>query len=156
MSRSIQQAQKGFTLMELMIVVAIIGILASVALPAYQDYVARAQMSEALTLASGPKVAISEVFAQNGSCPVNGSDGIAPAADIKGKYVDSVTTGGAAATGGGCTIVALISSSTASKGIQGKTLTLALSNADKGSNVWTCTTSAAQKYAPKACTSTAT
>ena len=144
--------QKGFTLIELMIVVAIIGILAAVALPAYQDYVARSQMAEALTLASGPKVAISEVFAQNGTCPTNGTSGIAAATDIKGKYVDSVTTGGTASDAGGCTIEALISSTTASKGIQGKKLTLTLSNADKGSNVWTCTTDALQKYAPKACT----
>ncbi|MFT4193581.1 pilin [Ottowia sp.] len=145
-------AQQGFTLIELMIVVAIIGILAAVALPAYQDYVARSQMAEALTLASGPKVAISEVFAQNGTCPANGSDGIAAATDINGKYVTQVVTGGTATAAGGCTIVATISSTTASKGIQGATLTLTLSNADKGSNVWTCTTSAAQKYAPKACT----
>lgn len=146
--------QKGFTLIELMIVVAIIGILAAIAIPAYQDYIARSQMSEAMTLAGGVKGNVAEVFAQNGTCPTNGTNGIATATDIKGKYVDSVTTAGTAVASGGCTITALMSSSTVSKGIQGKNLVLTLSNADKGSNVWTCTSSAEQKFLPKACTGT--
>ena len=111
-------------------------------------------MSEAMTLAGGVKGNVAEVFAQNGTCPTNGTNGIATATDIKGKYVDSVTTAGTAAASGGCTITALMSSSTVSKGIQGKNLVLTLSNADKGSNVWTCTSSAEQKYLPKACTGT--
>jgi type IV pilus assembly protein PilA len=146
--------QGGFTLIELMIVVAIIAILAAIAIPAYQDYIARAQMSEALTLASGQKVAISEVFAQDASCPANGTNGIAAATDINGKYVAQVATGGTAAAAGGCTIIATLKATGVSKGLQSKTLTLTLSNADKGSNVWTCTSSAAQKYLPKACTGT--
>ncbi len=64
-------AQKGFTLIELMIVVAIIGILAAIAIPAYQDYTARAQLSEAMTLASGLKTKVSDIFSQDGSCPAN-------------------------------------------------------------------------------------
>ncbi|WP_415162475.1 pilin [Ottowia sp.] len=135
-----------------MIVVAIIGILAAIALPAYQDYVSRAQMTEALTLTSGLKAPISETFAQNGTCPGNGSSGIAAASDINGKYVTSVTAGGTADATGGCTIVALLNNNNTSPGLQGKTLTLTLSNADKGSNVWVCTTTASQKYAPRACT----
>jgi len=148
------QMQKGFTLIELMIVVAIIGILAAIAIPAYQDYIARSQMSEALSLASGLKTNVSEVFAQDGTCPANttATEGIAAATDIKGNYVVSVTTGGTAAASGGCTIVAKMNSTGVSKGIQGATLTLTLSNADKGSNVWACTSSAAQKYLPKSCT----
>ena len=144
--------QAGFTLIELMIVIAIIGILAAIALPAYQDYVSRAQMTEALTLSSGLKSSVSETFAQNGTCPVNGSAGIALATNIKGKFVTSVTTGGAATATGGCTIIALINNSNTAPGLQGKTLTLTLSNADKGSNVWTCTSTALQKHAPRACT----
>lgn len=147
--------QSGFTLIELMIVIAIIAILAAIAIPAYQDYIARAQMSEAMTLASGPKVAVSEVFAQDGTCPANGTNGIATATDINGKYVHSVTTGGAAAAAGGCTITALMKSSGVAEGIKGKNLVLTLSNADKGSNVWTCTSNAEQKYLPKACSAAA-
>jgi type IV pilus assembly protein PilA len=153
-----QSVQKGFTLIELMIVVAIIGILAAVAIPAYQDYVARAQMSEALSLADGLKTNVNTVFAQAGTCPANtaASEGIAIDTDIKGTYVLKVTTGGTVVTGGGCTIVATMKDSGVAAGIVSKTLTLTLSNADKGSNVWTCTSNAAQKYLPKACTGSGT
>ena len=150
-----KQVQKGFTLIELMIVVAIIGILAAVAIPAYQDYIARSQMSEAMTLASGLKTNVSEVFSQNGTCPTNGNDGIATATDIKGNYVSQVATGGTAAASGGCTITATMKSSDVSTGIQGETLTLTLSNADTGSYVWECTSSADQKFLPSSCTSSA-
>ncbi|MFS8371910.1 pilin [Xanthomonas campestris] len=146
--------QQGFTLIELMIVIAIIAILAAIAIPAYQDYIARAQMSEAMTLASGQKVGVSEVFANNGTCPANGANGFAADTDINGKYVAKVTVGGTAAAGGGCTIVATMKATGVSTGIQSRTLTLTLSNADKGSNVWECKSSAAQKYLPTACTGT--
>jgi type IV pilus assembly protein PilA len=149
-----KSVQKGFTLIELMIVVAIIGILAAVAIPAYQDYVARAQMSEALTLADGLKTNVNTIFAQDGTCPANtaAANGIAKDTDINGSYVAKVTTGGTAAAGGGCTIVATMKSTGVSTGIQSATVTLTLSNANNGSNVWTCTSSAAQKYVPKSCT----
>ncbi|EOG0787058.1 pilin, partial [Neisseria gonorrhoeae] len=84
--------QKGFTLIELMIVIAIVGILAAVALPAYQDYTARAQVSEAILLAEGQKSAVTEYYLNNGKWPENNtSAGVASASDIKGKYVKSVT-----------------------------------------------------------------
>ncbi|ENS6367780.1 pilin [Neisseria gonorrhoeae] len=84
--------QKGFTLIELMIVIAIVGILAAVALPAYQDYTARAQVSEAILLAEGQKSAVTEYYLNNGEWPKdNTSAGVASPADIKGKYVESVT-----------------------------------------------------------------
>ncbi|KTT62738.1 fimbrial protein [Pseudomonas oryzihabitans] len=148
------KAQKGFTLIELMIVVAIIGILAAIAIPAYQDYIARAQMSEAMTLADGQKVKVSEVFSQNGTCPDNSTAavaGIDKATDINGKYVLSVTTGGTATTAGACTIAAKMKSSGVAGGIVSKTVTLTLSNADKGSYVWTCTSDADKKYVPTSC-----
>lgn len=148
-------AQKGFTLIELMIVVAIIGILAAIAIPAYQDYIARSQMTEAMNLASGMKTNVAEVFAQNGTCPTNGTSGIPAATDINGKYVLSVTTAGTSSATGGCTIQATMrGAGSVSKGIESDTLTLTLGNADKGSNTWTCTSSAPQKYLPKACTGT--
>ncbi|MBJ7764013.1 pilin [Neisseria meningitidis] len=83
--------QKGFTLIELMIVIAIVGILAAVALPAYQDYTARAQVSEAILLAEGQKSAVTEYYLNHGEWPGdNSSAGVATSADIKGKYVKSV------------------------------------------------------------------
>ncbi|EPI8148930.1 pilin [Neisseria gonorrhoeae] len=83
--------QKGFTLIELMIVIAIVGILAAVALPAYQDYTARAQVSEAILLAEGQKSAVTEYYLNNGKWPANNGDaGVASASDIKGKYVKEV------------------------------------------------------------------
>ncbi|ENS5902386.1 pilin [Neisseria gonorrhoeae] len=79
--------QKGFTLIELMIVIAIVGILAAVALPAYQDYTARAQVSEAILLAEGQKSAVTEYYLNNGIWPENNGDAGTDAvtADTTGK-----------------------------------------------------------------------
>ncbi|MDO6060764.1 pilin, partial [Neisseria gonorrhoeae] len=83
--------QKGFTLIELMIVIAIVGILAAVALPAYQDYTARAQVSEAILLAEGQKSAVTEYYLNHGEWPEdNTSAGVASASKIIGKYVKQV------------------------------------------------------------------
>jgi type IV pilus assembly protein PilA len=92
-----KKIQRGFTLIELMIVVAIIGILAAIAIPAYQDYTIRAQVTEGLNLAAAAKAAVAETFAQRGTWPVaNVNAGLSAAASITGKYVTSVTV----ATGG--------------------------------------------------------
>jgi type IV pilus assembly protein PilA len=98
-----KKMQKGFTLIELMIVVAIIGILAAIAIPAYQNYTIRAQVTEGLSLAEGWKTSISEYFAQNGTFPTGASAAaVVPAGDIaitgatSGKYVSNVTVGPAA------------------------------------------------------------
>ncbi|EMT1070547.1 pilin, partial [Neisseria gonorrhoeae] len=83
--------QKGFTLIELMIVIAIVGILAAVALPAYQDYTARAQVSEAILLAEGQKSAVTEYYLNHGKWPEdNDKAGVASSSSIKGKYVKEV------------------------------------------------------------------
>jgi type IV pilus assembly protein PilA len=85
--------QKGFTLIELMIVVAIIGILAAIAIPAYQDYTIRAQVSEGLTLAADIKAGIAEYVAQVGDWPVTLAEaglGSAVLTDKQGRYVNSV------------------------------------------------------------------
>ena len=87
-----KQLQKGFTLIELMIVVAIIGILAAIAIPAYQDYTIRAQVSEGMILAAAAKTAISETFSNSGIGPVDrAAAGMsANATDTAGKYVGGV------------------------------------------------------------------
>jgi len=83
--------QKGFTLIELMIVVAIIGILAAVAIPAYGDYTARAQAAEAFTLMDGVKTPLTELYTSNGNFAITGASGIT--AITTGKYVASLTAG---------------------------------------------------------------
>jgi type IV pilus assembly protein PilA len=88
--------QKGFTLIELMIVVAIIGILAAIALPAYQDYTIRAQVTEGLNLAEGVKTAVADYYAQNGTMPAavvttaTTANGLGYTRAPEGKYVSSV------------------------------------------------------------------
>lgn len=152
-------AQKGFTLIELMIVVAIIGILAAIAIPAYQNYIARSQVTEALTLASAQKGPVADVYSQDGTCPANGtaaSNGIPVKTEIKGKYVAEVETGGEGTATGGCTITAKMNSTGVSTDIQGGLLKLTMTN-NGGSMSWACTTVSTgagkidQKYLPKAC-----
>ncbi|HGM0436111.1 TPA: pilin, partial [Neisseria gonorrhoeae] len=123
--------QKGFTLIELMIVIAIVGILAAVALPAYQDYTARAQVSEAILLAEGQKSAVTEYYLNHGEWPENNtSAGVASSSSIKGKYVKSVTVAKGVVT-------ATMNSSNVNKEIQGKKLSL-WGRRENGSVKWFC------------------
>lgn len=99
MNRTMRSVQKGFTLIELMIVVAIIGILAAVALPAYQDYTKRSHVSEGLSLAGGAKTAVTEYYSSEGEWPTNNAKaGIASDASIKGNAVKSVNVNGSLIT----------------------------------------------------------
>jgi type IV pilus assembly protein PilA len=88
----LKTVQKGFTLIELMIVVAIIGILAAIAIPAYQDYTIRSQVTEGLNLAGAAKAAVAESFSNTGLAPANRTEAgmSANAIDTNGKYVSSV------------------------------------------------------------------
>lgn len=141
--------QKGFTLIELMIVIAIVGILAAVALPAYQDYTARAQMSEALTLAEGQKSAVVEYYSDNGTFPANNtSAGIAASNTITGKYVATVNVSGNAST---ATITSTMKSSGVNNDIKGKTLTLE-GKQNSGSFSWECKKGTVDdKFLPSSC-----
>ncbi|MBH2332803.1 pilin [Neisseria meningitidis] len=123
--------QKGFTLIELMIVIAIVGILAAVALPAYQDYTARAQVSEAILLAEGQKSAVTEYYLNHGEWPSNNSDaGVATSSKIKGKYVEKVEVKNGVVT-------ATMLSSGVNNEIKGKKLSL-WAKRQAGSVKWFC------------------
>ncbi|WP_127249097.1 pilin [Neisseria meningitidis] len=123
--------QKGFTLIELMIVIAIVGILAAVALPAYQDYTARAQVSEAILLAEGQKSAVTEYYLNHGIWPSdNSAAGVASSADIKGKYVQSVEVKNGVVT-------ATMASSNVNNEIKSKKLSL-WAKRQNGSVKWFC------------------
>ncbi|WP_461245142.1 pilin [Neisseria gonorrhoeae] len=123
--------QKGFTLIELMIVIAIVGILAAVALPAYQDYTARAQVSEAILLAEGQKSAVTEYYLNHGKWPKdNTSAGVASSSSIKGKYVKQVEVNNGVVT-------AEMASSNVNKEIKDKKLSLWAKRED-GSVKWFC------------------
>ncbi|NQZ30060.1 MAG: pilin [Oceanospirillaceae bacterium] len=128
--------QQGFTLIELMIVVAIIGILAAIALPAYQDYTTRSRVAEGLSLAAGAKTGIVETFSSTGVWPsTNTSAGVPLANTITGDAVTSVTIS-AAASASVITIlyeIDVINNATAAN----REMTLTAVDAG-GSVTWTC------------------
>jgi type IV pilus assembly protein PilA len=135
----LKQVQKGFTLIELMIVVAIIGILAAIAIPAYQDYTIRSQVTEGLNLASAVKASVAEYYAQNGSWPPTLVEaGLVDAANAatppSGKYVSGITLGNG-------TIKIVFSSAApqqANSNINAAELDLRPTVSVNGDVIWTC------------------
>src|SRR5688572_8729815 len=127
-----KKLQQGFTLIELMIVVAIIGILAAIAIPAYQDYTIRAQVSEGMNLAAAAKAAVAETFLNTGNAPADREEAgmSATPSDTNGKYVTSVTV-----TNG---IITIAYGFDANAAIEGQTLQLIPWVTPDGSVAWQC------------------
>jgi len=136
------RAQKGFTLIELMIVVAIIGILAAIALPAYQQYTARAQASEGLTATAGLRVDLLEELAETGGIAARA------ATDITGRYIDG--TGVTVAEDGNITIAF-----SADSAVGGQNMVLEITLPDEDAELegvrWTCTGLTPENYLPRGC-----
>ena len=137
--------QSGFTLIELMIVVAILAILMAIAIPAYQDYTIRAQVSEGMNLAGGARTAVAEFYTDKGTWPsTNESAGLATnPTDINGEYVTSVNAAGGT--------IDVEFGNNAHSELNGDTLTLS-PYSDGGSIAWSCTSqNIAGKYLPARC-----
>ena len=144
------KTQKGFTLIELMIVVAIIGILAAIAIPAYQDYIARAQVADAGQLLGGLKTPLAEYYSDKGAWPTNILTDLG--ANTSGKYVSGVSIAASPSmTGGTIALDATFKTTDVSALIKSSVLQLSTTN---GGKTWSCSSgNVGTKYRPAACRS---
>lgn len=144
--------QKGFTLIELMIVVAIIAILAAIAIPAYQNYLIRSQVSEGASLMGGAKTAALEYYSNHGTWPdTNAKAGLATDTSITGKYVSKVDV---ANTGIITATFSNASPQASNAALNGKVLAFSPVSAGGGTFGWSCTNAATTidpKYLPSSC-----
>ena len=148
--RDRKKEQQGFTLIELMIVVAIIGILAAIAIPMYLDYSTRSQIAEGLNLAGSAKVAATEYFQDRGVFPTNNAEaGLAAAGEISSNYVVSVSVSRVSPTNG---VVTIQYGNEAHPFINGETVTLTATD-NVGSVGWACASGGViqAKHLPSAC-----
>ena len=143
--RDRKKEQQGFTLIELMIVVAIIGILAAFAIPMYLDYTTRSQIAEGLNVAGGAKAAVTEYYQDRGVFPTDNAEaGLDAAGNISGKYVASVSVNGA--------VVTIQYGNEAHPFINGETVILTATD-HVGSVGWACASGGViqAKHMPSAC-----
>ncbi len=151
-----KKVQQGFTLIELMIVVAIIGILAAIAIPAYQDYTIRSQVTEGMSLASGARTAVSEYYQSRGIFPGdNAAAGLANPGDISGKYVSQVDVG-VEGTNVGFIIATFGNSANPAITDPASNRLVLQGTGNPGSIAWLCGGTVNAKFRPSSCRDTIT